>query len=205
MTRQATARRLPTTDRLAARRFELMAAEYVQRMGQRLKARRLELGLSQGQVARRLPGTVDANQVSRWERGIHRPEDETLDQLAAILEKPVAYFMIAEPDKAETPDPFQSPSEPTLARMEQQLTEHAARVEDLIAAQNALIATQNGLLARQSTILESIEKATAREEVAAQRLDALTETAKSVDRAARETLERLQAAAPPQVPEVQKT
>jgi transcriptional regulator with XRE-family HTH domain len=125
---------MPSSDRLAARRFELVAAEYVQRMGARIAARRVEKGLSQVDVARALPGKVDGSQVSRWERGLHRPNDETLERLGEILDVPLAYFMAAEPTKGETPDPFPADNgtEDRLGRLESQLAAIQQTLEGLV-------------------------------------------------------------------------
>lgn len=64
-------------------------------LGKRLRARRLELRLSQNDVAGRLPGRVDLNQVSRWERGIHQPSDATLEHLASVLDVDLDYLVEA--------------------------------------------------------------------------------------------------------------
>lgn len=77
-----------------------MAAEHVERIGRRIRERREEIGLSQGDVARELPGKVDGNQVSRWERGLHRPQDETLEQLGRVLRVDPAYFMSDGPSRS---------------------------------------------------------------------------------------------------------
>jgi len=81
-----------------------MAEEHVIAIGARLRARREELHLSQGAVARQLPGTVDGNQVSRWERGVHKPSDETLEHLAKALETEVATFYVDPPPERAAPD-----------------------------------------------------------------------------------------------------
>ena len=84
-----------------------MAAEYLQRMGERMAERRKELGLTQEQVARQLPGETSGAHVSRWERGLHRPSDDTLEALAKVLKVDVAYFLAAPAAKLNgTPDPF---------------------------------------------------------------------------------------------------
>jgi transcriptional regulator with XRE-family HTH domain len=92
------------TKSLAARRFELMAAEYLERMGARIRDRREELGLTQDDVARRMPGKITHNRISLWERGKNRPRDDALESLAGVLGVPVSYFMMSEPDKTKTPD-----------------------------------------------------------------------------------------------------
>lgn len=85
-------------------RFELMAAEFVASMGARIRERREELGMTQHQLARALPGDVLHTQVSKWERGINRPRDDTLDAIAKALKVDVSYFMTSPPDKSETPN-----------------------------------------------------------------------------------------------------
>jgi len=60
--------------------------EFRERVGARIRARRRELGLSQGAVARRLEGTVEGSQISRWERGESFPTYANIVQLARALE-----------------------------------------------------------------------------------------------------------------------
>jgi transcriptional regulator with XRE-family HTH domain len=57
-----------------------------QGFGERLRDRRLELGLSQTALANKLPGSTDLNYVSRWERGVHAPNASMLPHLAAALD-----------------------------------------------------------------------------------------------------------------------
>ena len=59
--------------------------EFRQRVGARIRERREALGLSQGALARRLPGVVEGSQVSRWERGENFPTYRNLVALAAAL------------------------------------------------------------------------------------------------------------------------
>ena len=75
-----------------------MAAAYLKRVGERIRERRDELGLSQRELAEQLPGKADGNQVSKWERGLHRPSDDTLEHIAKILSVDVAYFLAATPE-----------------------------------------------------------------------------------------------------------
>jgi transcriptional regulator with XRE-family HTH domain len=64
------------------------------RLGEALRRRRQELGLSQGQLARLLPmDSVDGSAISRWERGQVRPRDETIELLAEALETTFAELM----------------------------------------------------------------------------------------------------------------
>lgn len=103
MTRQVSQRRVLRTTRHARRRFELVAAEYVERMGQRIRQRREELGLSRPDVARAMPGKTSENQIYRWEKGLHRASDDALEALAEILKVDVAYFY-ADNGRPGTPD-----------------------------------------------------------------------------------------------------
>lgn len=77
-----------------------MAAEYLERMGARIRARREALGLSRADVAREMPGKTNENAVYRWENGLHRPQDDTLEALATVLRCDVAAFFLddAPPD-----------------------------------------------------------------------------------------------------------
>jgi transcriptional regulator with XRE-family HTH domain len=59
-------------------------------IGRRLRDRRLELGLSQVDLARRLGVTYQ--QVQKYERGANRIAADRLHDLARILDVPIAYF-----------------------------------------------------------------------------------------------------------------
>ena len=59
--------------------------EFRERVGGRIRERRAIAGLSQGQLARRLPGTVEGGQISRWERGESFPTYANLLALARAL------------------------------------------------------------------------------------------------------------------------
>lgn len=100
--------RLMRTSATARHRFEQMAAEYLSRMGERIRARREELGLSRADVAREMPGKTNENAIYRWELGKHRPHDDALEALAQVLKVSTTYFMADAPDKSSTPDPFES-------------------------------------------------------------------------------------------------
>lgn len=69
-----------------------MAAAYLKRMGERIRERREELGLSRADVARAMPGKTNENAIYRWEKGQHRPNDDALEALAKALDVNVAYF-----------------------------------------------------------------------------------------------------------------
>lgn len=74
-----------------------MASQVTNRIGANLRAARAAAGLTQRQLAERI-GT-DSFQVSRWERGANRPQDETLTALADALSIDLAAFY-AEPERA---------------------------------------------------------------------------------------------------------
>jgi transcriptional regulator with XRE-family HTH domain len=67
-----------------------MASQLTNRIGANLKAARKGAGLTQRQLAERI-GT-DSFQVSRWERGANRPQDDTMQALAAALGIDLAVF-----------------------------------------------------------------------------------------------------------------
>lgn len=98
-----------------------MASQHAARIGARIRERREEVGLTQGQLARQIPGSVDVNQISRWERGVHRPHDDTLAQMAEALDVDVSYFHsdAPEPGTADlmgTLKPTASPGSALLER-----------------------------------------------------------------------------------------
>jgi transcriptional regulator with XRE-family HTH domain len=97
-----------------------MAAEYVARMGARIRERREELGMTQRELADAIPGKADSNQVSKWERGGHRPSDSTLEHIAKALKVTPAYFMVSPATAAGSGDLMEkfSPADPRLDRLE---------------------------------------------------------------------------------------
>ena len=124
---------------LVRRRFELMAAEYLERMGERIRARREEMGLSQDALAALLPGSTNGQRVSLWELGKHRPHNDSLEALARVLKVDVAYFMAPEAEKDNgTPDLFPVPTnddiEPRLAKIEELLKENNRLLKRLATA-----------------------------------------------------------------------
>lgn len=84
-----------------------MASEQAQKIGARIRERRRELGMTQAEIASAFPSEkVTSTYVSRWERGEHRPADDSLDRLAEILQTTVA-DLISGPKEGrdrETPD-----------------------------------------------------------------------------------------------------
>jgi len=73
----------PTTFHAGHARFALVAALYRQQLGEVIKARREDLGLTQKDLADRA-NVEEPQTVSRWERGINAPTD--LEAVARALE-----------------------------------------------------------------------------------------------------------------------
>lgn len=100
-----------TTPRVYGLRVALMAAERAGRVGARMRERREELGLTQPQVADRIPvASVTKDYISRWERGKVETSDAYLELAAAALETTIADLMggpLADRQpKGPTPEPF---------------------------------------------------------------------------------------------------
>jgi transcriptional regulator with XRE-family HTH domain len=72
-----------TTSRVERVRLLLMVERYKVELGQAIKRRREELGMTQGDLAK-LTHYKDGQTVSRWERGENVPSD--LDAVAGALE-----------------------------------------------------------------------------------------------------------------------
>ena len=79
-------------------------------LGQRLKTRRLELGLSQRQLC---ADVITRNMLSQIENGTARPSMDTLTYLADRLGKPVSYFL--------QEDAVTSPNQELMAKARQAL------------------------------------------------------------------------------------
>lgn len=140
---------LTTKDALALR-FELMAREHVEAVGRRMRERREELRLTQREVADRLPPPIDGNYISRWERGEHKPEDDTLDAIAAALETTTARLLTDPPDKSVTPD-LSNNGRSQLDRIEDALEElraGLATTQDAVAALEAQTTKELRAIAR---------------------------------------------------------
>jgi transcriptional regulator with XRE-family HTH domain len=65
------------------------------RFGQKIRARRLMLGMSQTELGAALGVTFQ--QVQKYERGINRVSASTLEKLAATLSVPIIYFFHGHP------------------------------------------------------------------------------------------------------------
>ena len=78
-------------------------------LGQRLKAARLELGLSQRQLC---GDVITRNMLSQIENGAARPSMDTLRYLAGELGKPLSFFL--------EEDAVTSPNQAVMARARQE-------------------------------------------------------------------------------------
>ncbi|WP_349743714.1 helix-turn-helix domain-containing protein [Stenotrophomonas geniculata] len=74
-------------------------------LGHRLRAARVAKGWTQAQLGEMLMGVDDSNttapRISRYERGMHKPDLETIEKLAELLDLPAAYFVAASDVVAE--------------------------------------------------------------------------------------------------------
>lgn len=122
-------------ERLTRLRLQLMATEMGRRFGQRMRVRRLELGLKQREVAARMrdadPENADAVQkqhISDWERGVE-PSDRYKSLIAQALEVSDVSYFYEEPGKpTESPlDVFAS----TDANLPAKVEAIAEKVQDL--------------------------------------------------------------------------
>lgn len=88
--RQIGSSKMPTTNRVAVLRFELQMAEIRERIGGRIRELREERKRedprwTQDYLARQIDPLLTGSQISRYERGEIRPEDDRLEKIAEIL------------------------------------------------------------------------------------------------------------------------
>lgn len=158
-----------------------MAAEHVRALGERIRLRREELGMTQDEVARQMSGTVDGQRISKWERGENRPRDESLEDLARVLKTTALALLAPEPDKTETPDPFPE-SQPVVGELAGVLADIKAQ----LVQQNVTLAEIKTEQAELRTLIAAEKKA--REETETARRDLLALLA-AVDTATRANLD----------------
>lgn len=81
-----------------------------------IRQRRLQLGLSQEQVARRAGEEFQANYIAKLERdGVETPSRDRLRKLAHALEAPIADLRaLIYPDEGETPPPLPPHAPPVI-------------------------------------------------------------------------------------------
>jgi transcriptional regulator with XRE-family HTH domain len=185
MTSQAGVRQSARTFELQRRKFALMAAEHVRALGERIRVRREELGMTQDEVARQMSGTVDGQRISKWERGENRPRDESLEDLARVL-KTTPEALLAPAAKMETPDLSLPPANgiadrldaieralaeqretlaeqrETLAEARRERAEHVEHIEQLLARQDRILARIEANITAEREAKKETEDATAR-------------------------------------------
>lgn len=120
-----------------------MASEMAALIGARIREAREQKGLSQKDLGNLLPGVVGGDQVSKWERGAHRPHDDTLVAIATALDIDLATLIApsVKNGSATTPDPFPAKVGDLagpIAALQDAVTELRAAVVGL-AADNATL------------------------------------------------------------------
>jgi transcriptional regulator with XRE-family HTH domain len=160
MTRQGLKNHMMGTSTTSRLRLQLVAAEYLERMGQRMRLRREHLGMTRGDVARAMPGKTNENAIYRWEKGLHRPEDDALEALASVLQVTGAGWFFADelkdPD-APTPSPFAGQDGTA-----DQFDAITARLERIEANQTAMLSQLGELQDALSGRVEAVDEHLAR-------------------------------------------
>jgi transcriptional regulator with XRE-family HTH domain len=122
-------------------------AEQTLRIGRRIAEARIAADLTQDQLAAKIPGKANGTQMSKWERGVHRPGDDTLDQIAQALGKDVAWFLLPD-EKPDTDVPplmerlSASDLGEQIAEMQEQLDRMQAVLEELAGEKVVAVALQ---------------------------------------------------------------
>jgi transcriptional regulator with XRE-family HTH domain len=81
-----------------------MASERARQIGERIKARREQLQLTQEELARKTEApAITGNVISRWERGSNRPSQPNLEALANALEVAEGYLTFGNERPAPVP------------------------------------------------------------------------------------------------------
>lgn len=110
-----------------------MAAEHTALIGRRIAEAREDADLTQAELAAKIPGKADGTQISKWERGIHRPGDDTLARIAEATGKPLAWFHTKPAEKANGTPALMDALDPepadVVARLDS-LEQGLARLED---------------------------------------------------------------------------
>lgn len=134
---------MPTTTRAQRARFAAQMAEITEKIGGRIRqlreARKAnDPRWTQDYLARQLPGTRTGTEVSRWERGEVKPRDETLEQIADVLDVGVAE-LYAGPATADPIPPLDALSAPTSAELAAEIRALRSIVLELAAQQTRLL------------------------------------------------------------------
>lgn len=74
--------------------MQMQASRQIKQIiGENIAARRAERGLSRAKLGL-LAGGIDAQSIYKWERGHHRPHDESLAAIAHALESDLHWFFV---------------------------------------------------------------------------------------------------------------
>lgn len=109
--------------------------------GEKLKAARIESGLKQSELAKKLNTT--GNTISNWENNVSKPDLDTLSYICGILHVTASYFLQATIPKDEV-----SISELKLVKKYRYITEHSPSGAKTI----------NAVLENEYAIAEQLEK-----------------------------------------------
>lgn len=121
-------------ERVARLRLQLVASDMSRRIGLRIRQRRVEMGLTQKQVAVRMATPdLDKQRLSDWERGHNKPSERYLKELVAALEVPDVSYFYEDPEQPDVLDALGSdgsgPSPETNAAAIAELNERLDRIE----------------------------------------------------------------------------
>ena len=134
----------PFTRREALSRFEAMAADHKKAIGRRIAKLREAKRWTQPRLAAEIPAQeVDAQQISKWERGIHTPRKH-LEALAEALDVDEGVILAGDygrDERGPAPDPFGTPAPSArLTQIESALADLQEQVAWLVAQQKAAAA-----------------------------------------------------------------
>lgn len=125
-----------------------MASERNQAIGERLKRRREELGLTQEELAQQISSiTVTGNVLSRWERGRNRPSSVYLEELAQIMGVSTGYLL------------FGTDSQPGVVNSE--AAQHLENIAESLAGIRACLGDLVSVLADSPTRGQQLQDAVA--------------------------------------------
>lgn len=135
---------MPTTNRVALLRFELQMSELKQRIGARIRELREERKArdprwTQDFLARQIDPLLTGAQISRYERGGIKPEDDRLQKIAEILGTDVADLYRGKLADRKPP-PTKSPLDVLSGSDEQQEVADDEKLDVLLAGQAQLLA-----------------------------------------------------------------
>lgn len=115
-----------------------MSSDLSKHVGTRIRQARLEMGLrTQRELAQRFANDAVNNQrISDWERGVNRPSERYMHELAQITGKDVSWFYFT-PPVPEPPEDGGDEHVPQLDRIELLLREVLTRLPVEIAQEAA--------------------------------------------------------------------